>query len=141
MIWNMKKSGYIYTYPDNYAKICHKVFAAKKKVNYTTNNNKTKAASWVFNRALQAMWKTELQVCQRERTRATLLSCHQCIWQKPYYGLCATNAQETGRGEFRQLSKTAKSYRKNMRYQSQTFSQEGTFLKSRSWFLEWYRPP
>ena len=141
MIWNMKISGHIYRCPDNYAKICNKIFATKKKVNCTIKNYKIDVASWIFNRALQAMWKTELQMRQREKTWSSLLSCYQRVWQESYHDLCATNAQETGRGEFRQLSKNAKNYRKNMRYQSQTFDQENTFLKNKLWVLEWYRPP
>jgi hypothetical protein len=141
MIWNMEKSGHIYKCQDNYEKICSQIFTTKEKINRTTKNRKTGIASRIFNRALQAMWETKLQMRQGKRTRSSLLSFYQRLWQEPYYDLRSSRIQSISGRELKQPSKNATNDRKNMRYQSQTFGQKNTFLENRSWCLTWYRPP
>jgi len=141
MTQNMKKSGHIYKCPDKYAKIRSQIFTAKKKVDRTIKNNKIGIATWIFSRALQAMWKTKLQMYQGKRTWAPLLSFHQRVWQESYYDLRTHRIQSISRREFKQSPKNATNYRKDMRHQSQIFDKKNTFLENKLWFLKWYRPP
>lgn len=141
MARNMKLSGHIYKYPDNYAKIYQKTVASEKKASYAAKNNKRNLTSRLFNRTIQKMRKTKLQMSQGERSRAPLLSCYQRIQKEPHYDLRTSRIQETSRREFGQLSEDTANHRGNMRYQSQSFDQESIFLRNKLRFLEWCRPP
>jgi hypothetical protein len=76
-------------------------------------------------RALQALWKTWVQVCQRPRARAEVLPLRYALEGQAANGLRATRSPLPGRQTSEKLPQPATNPRRNMRDQPRALATEG----------------
>jgi hypothetical protein len=121
-------SDQYYQWSDAYAENIHIV--AEKETSRTIEkaSRSPKAYSRVANRALQAMWKSWMQMCDRRRTWAEALPFHTSAGQHPVDGIRAALIRGRGQGISRELSAHSPCSRRDMPNQSGVITAKGIAL-------------
>ena len=110
-----------------------------ERKDYSNSSSKTKdtpaktaespiCPSWVFNRALQALWKTWVQVRTWARSWTQILSIREQAWAAASDGLCPPGLPGKSKGASGQLPEDKSHYGRALRDQPGTFASKGKVL-------------
>lgn len=92
----------------------------KKESGSTTIETRGICPSWFFDRALQTVWETGVQMRQDSRPWAKVLFINQLPQEPTRNGLCTFGIQRTGKEIFRELSHCARYPKRDLHDQSRT---------------------
>lgn len=85
-------------------------------------------SAWIFNRALQALWKAWMQVCRWAGSWSKVLPVGKQTRQQTPDGLCSTRFKAKSRRILSKLSKNKDHLRRALRNQSRAFTPKGEVL-------------
>lgn len=101
----------------------------KEKASSQANEIRRISTSWFFDRALQALWKTRMQMCQGTRSWTKVLFINQFTQESARNGLCTFGLQRTSREVYREFSCSARYSGRIMYDQSRTPSAKREIVK------------
>ena len=140
MILVLRNSEQLYNYSVYYERINICLLATKTETTRRTiKKDRLCNVAWFTNRTIQTLWKIQLSLLRRQRTRSCLLPISQHAWSKAYNDLCPQQLEITGRTSIRELSKSAAVDRRNKQHQPRVIFSKGCILKR--CHQKWKKPP
>lgn len=125
---NSVKSDQLYKWSDIYETKIYSYSTSKKKDPFTQASTLRGHFTWLFNRALQALWQAGLQVCRWPRPWTKVLPVGKQTRKQTSDGLCSTRFKAKGRRILGKSSKDKDHFRRALRYQSRAFTPKGEVL-------------
>ena len=113
---------------DTYETKIYSYLATKKKYSFTEPPSPGSYFAWVFDRALQALRQTWMQMCQWPGPWSKILSFGKQARHQTTNGLRSARFKTKGRRILGKLSKDKKYFRRTLRYQSRAFTSKGEVL-------------
>jgi len=125
------ESDQLYTWSDICARENLFRFAKTSSVSSAATASTHRYPPGLAHRALQTVWQTRLQVCQRSGARSQVLPVGKLSGLSTSHGLCAARVLRSGRRIPRQLSTNPRDFRGNLRDQPRTTAASRGALRSR----------
>lgn len=112
-------SDQLFNWSDIYEKIFYTVFTQKTKNTCPkTCYHSIKYSQRLFDRALQTLWETRMQMQRWARTWTQILSVNQSTWSETGTGLCALKLSGTSKTAFGKLPASSTYFGRNLQYKS-----------------------
>lgn len=108
-------------------KINHSASAKTKNTPSETSSSRSRSPRF-FNRTLQTLWKTWLQMCRWTWPWPKVLLISQQVWKQAPDGLHSTGSQRKCRKVPCKLPKDKDNLRRTLRNQSRAFTSQGKIL-------------
>ena len=121
-------SDQFYKWSDIYGTNINSYSTSKEKDPFTQASTFRNHFAWLFNRALQALWKAWVQVCKWSGPWSKVLPVSKQTRQQTSDGLCSTRFKAKGRRILGKLSKDKNHFRRALRYQSRASTPKGEVL-------------
>ena len=121
-------SDHLYKWSDIYETKINIYSTSKEKDPFTQASTLRSHFAWLFNRAVQALWKAGLQVCKWPGPWSKVLPLGKQTRQQTSDGLCSTRFKAKGRRLLSELSKDKNHFRRALRYQSRASTPKGEVL-------------
>ena len=132
-------SDQLTTWSDYHGKLFNKRTEKKKKRAFEKVAESGTYRERFINRAVQTMWKTRMQMCQRKGAWPQILSVYQSDWEKTQNGLHTTGYERKGCKISTKLSIIKRDFGRNLQNQSRTYSAQSTVLEGKDGYSTIFR--
>lgn len=141
MLWNMRISEHINNSSDRKRDHDDIRFKAETKaINRAASQSRSRDAAGISRQEIQKMWKAQLPLCRRTRSRELLPFC-QYARAKSYHDLRLSQKPRQGQKSFNQLSNRPKHPGRCQHNQSGSVRSKGNTIGTRLWTSKWIPPP
>ena len=121
-------SDQFYNWTDTYERKVNRLSSPKTKNTFREATESTAYSTWVFNKALQALWQTWMQLCTWTWSRPQILFISEQTRAKATNGLCPPGLLGKGKRASGKLSKDKSYPGGTLRDQPGTFKTQGEVL-------------